>query len=86
MHVVVGKFVYRASLVDQEVLDMTGAPILVRHNGPMERVDVGTVLTDVTEDELRAFPDRFAIVEDVVPEEPKPPEEPVHGTRHRRRS
>jgi hypothetical protein len=65
---VIGRHIYRASVVEQEAQDHAGAPVLVRQNGEMERVPVGTVLDDVTEAELVAFPDRFVLVEAAIEE------------------
>lgn len=58
-----GKHLYRASIVKTRMgTKPDGSPDIVDQPGPMERVEAGTVLDDVTEAELRAFPDRFAPV------------------------
>ena len=77
---VIGKFIYRAST--QEVTMGTrpdGSPNVVRQPGPMQRLEVGTILDDVTPDELAAIGDRLELVtEEGTPAEPASPgEEPA---------
>ncbi|HEX6827158.1 MAG TPA: hypothetical protein VF077_12645 [Nitrospiraceae bacterium] len=63
-YTVQGKHIYRASTVETRMgTKPDGSPDIVRQPGPMERVEVGTVLDDVSDAELRAFPDRFAPVQ-----------------------
>lgn len=60
---IIGKFLYRAST--QEITMGTrqdGSPNVVRQPGPMEKLEVGTVLTDVTPAELSAYGDRLELV------------------------
>ena len=60
---IIGKYIYRAST--QEITMGTrqdGSPNVVRQPGPMEKLEVGTVLTDVTPNELAAYGDRLELV------------------------
>jgi hypothetical protein len=62
---VVGKFIYRASTQDITMgTRQDGSPNVVRQPGPMTKVEVGTILDDVTPSELAAAPDRFALVDE----------------------
>src|SRR5262245_9481483 len=63
---VVNKYLYRATVQDVNMggTRADGSPNIVRQPGPMQRVEVGTILNDVTEGELAGAPDRFALVTD----------------------
>lgn len=62
---VVNKHITRASIVALKMGEKAdGTPNIVNQPGPMERVEIGDELTDVTEAELRAFPDRFEAVDE----------------------
>jgi len=64
---VVGKHIFRTSVVALQMgTRMDGSPNLVNQPGPMLRVEVGTVLDDVTPEELAAAPDRFALLDDAA--------------------
>jgi hypothetical protein len=61
---VVGKHILRTETVDLVMgKKADGSDYVVRQPGPITRVEPGTILTDVTDEELAAFPDRFAVVE-----------------------
>jgi hypothetical protein len=62
---VINKFIYRASTQDITMgTRQDGSPNVVRQPGPMQKVEVGTILDDVTPTELAAAPDRFALVDE----------------------
>jgi hypothetical protein len=62
---VINKFIYRASTQDITMgTRQDGSPNVVRQPGPMTKVEVGTILDDVTPSELAAAPDRFALVDE----------------------
>lgn len=62
---VLNKHIYRASIVPTRMgTKPDGSPDIVEQPGPMERVEVGTVLDNVSDAELRAFPDRFGAVDE----------------------
>lgn len=63
---VIGKHIFRASTIDVNMggTKADGTPNIVRQMGPIEQVAVGTILDDVTEKELAAAPDRFALVDE----------------------
>jgi hypothetical protein len=60
----VGKYIYRPSTQDVNMggTRPDGSPNIVRQPGPMVRVEVGTILDDVTDGELAGAPDRFQLV------------------------
>jgi hypothetical protein len=64
---IINKHVYMASIVPT-VMGYTseGTPIIVDQPGPVNRVDVGTVVDSVPPDMLASAPDRFELVEDAV--------------------
>lgn len=62
----------RASIVATQMgVAADGTPQIVQQPGPMERLEVGTLLYNVRPDELAAFGDRLDLLsdEDVVAEE-----------------
>jgi hypothetical protein len=62
---VIGKHLIRATAVDVVMGTLAnGQPHIVRQPGPMHRVEVGTILDDVTPEELGAFGDRFELVDE----------------------
>lgn len=62
---VIGKFIYRTTTQDITMgTRPDGSPNVVRQPGPMAKVEVGTILDDVTPAELAAAPDRFALVDE----------------------
>ncbi len=67
-----GKRIMRASIVATQMgVAADGTPQIVQQPGPMERLEVGTLLYNVRPDELAAFGDRLDLLsdEDVVAEE-----------------
>lgn len=78
---VLNKFLYRASVVPTRMgTKPDGSPDMVDQPGPMERVEAGTVLDDVTDAELRAFPDRFGPVDAEGESEQVTPDATTHAT------
>lgn len=64
---VAGKHMLRASIIPLQMgTRADGSPNIVQQPGPMERLDVGTELTDVTMNELKAFGDRLEPVDDAA--------------------
>lgn len=62
---VLHKGIYRATTVDTVMgTHPDGSSLVVRQNGPIEFYPVGTVFTDMREDELAAFGDRLALIDD----------------------
>lgn len=60
-----GKPMYRASTVDVVMgKKPDGTDQIVRQPGPMQQVAAGTLLDDVQEHELAAFPDMFELVDE----------------------
>lgn len=58
------RHIYRSEVVDLVMgKKADGSDHIVRQPGPMTKVEAGTILTDVREEELAAFPDRFELVE-----------------------
>ena len=89
---VVGKFVYYATTTDIDMgKDSEGNPRIVRQMGPMDRVEVGTILEDVPAHVLAAFPNRFELVPESAPagaqsprvEHTQPEVESAPGQAHR---
>ena len=65
---VINKFIYYASTHDLDMgKDSEGNPRIVRQMGPMDRVEVGTILEDVPAHVLAAFPNRFELVPESAP-------------------
>lgn len=56
---IIGKTHRRMTLTYQETVALDGTRVVVPQNGPMLTFPVGSILTDVTADELASFPDRF---------------------------
>ena len=64
---IAGKHIFRASIVALQMgTRADGSPNIVQQPGPMERLEVGTELTDVTDAELKAFGDRLAPMDDTA--------------------
>ena len=58
-----GKHIFRASLVPTQMgVAPSGAPVIIDQPGPMTRIEVGALLTDVRDDEVAAFGDRLRTV------------------------
>jgi hypothetical protein len=63
----IGKHIYRTTTQDIQMgTRMDGSPNIVRQPGLMQRVEVGTILEDVTPAELAAAPDRFEQVDEAA--------------------
>ncbi len=64
---VLHKHLYRASVVPTQMgMSPDGIPLIVQQPGPMQRLEVGTLLYDVQPDELAAFGDRLGEVSQEV--------------------
>jgi len=66
-----GKHLFRASIVATQMgIAADGSPQIVQQPGPMERIEVGTLLDNVRPDELAAYGDRLELLseEDVAAE------------------
>lgn len=59
---IVNKAHTRATVKVVKVLDRHGNPFETLHAGEPERFEVGTLLDDLTPEELAAFPDRFQLI------------------------
>lgn len=81
VHRIVGKDHLRATTSDQTTYLENGTPVVTRHAGPVTRIPIGTLITDATPEELKAFPFRFEWVSDAdtLPETPVVPEDPTVG-------
>jgi len=60
---VVNKAHTRATFAERILLDARGNPYTLLDAGPTTRYEVGTLLSDLTPEELAAFPDRFQMVD-----------------------
>lgn len=68
----------RATIIDQPVTLPDGTTVTIKAFGPIETIEVGTVLDNLSEAELTAFRDRLQLEDDAEPEPTPPPEpEPV---------
>lgn len=64
---VIGKAMRRANIVPLQMgMRADGSPNIVQQPGELETLPVGTELTNVTEQELQAFGDRLAPVDDAA--------------------
>ena len=64
---VMHKYHGRATYIEETHHDAYNNPYTVRQPGPLVRCEVGTLMTDVTPEELAAFPERFQFVSEDPP-------------------
>lgn len=61
-YMVMNKHHFRATFVEEPHYDANGNRYVLLQAGTPMRLDVGTLVDDVTPEELEAFPDKFRLV------------------------